>query len=74
MARKSLDILTRYIEAKIYKEKKVKAAKRNYYFQKEDLFNKVDHEIHTRIEKKIIKAKKQAETLARREDRLNLEK
>lgn len=31
MNRKNLEMITSYIEAKIYKEKKIKAMKRNYY-------------------------------------------
>lgn len=35
-------MITGYIEAKMYKEKKLKAMKRNYYREKEQLFAKVD--------------------------------
>ncbi len=34
MNRKHLDTITSYIEAKIYKEKKQKALRRNYYREK----------------------------------------
>jgi hypothetical protein len=42
MNRKHLELITAYIEAKIYKDKKLKAMKRNYYREKEELFAKVD--------------------------------
>ncbi len=39
--RKIFDGITSFIEGKIYKEKKIKASKRNYLREKEELFYKV---------------------------------
>lgn len=52
---------------KIYKERKIKAAKRNFLREKEELFNKVEKEVNLRIEKKIKDAQREAEQLLRRE-------
>jgi hypothetical protein len=60
--------------ARIYKERKIKAAKRNFLREKDELFFKVEKEVNLRIEKKIKDAQKEAEKLMRREEKLKLEK
>ncbi len=67
MSKPNIEKINDYIVAKIYKERKIKAAKRNFLREKEELFYKVEKEVNLRIEKKIKDAQKEAEKLLRRE-------
>lgn len=64
--KQNIEKINDYIIAKIYKDRKIKAAKRNFLREKEELFYKVEKEVNLRIEKKIKDAQKEAEKLMRR--------
>ena len=66
--------MNNHIIGRVFKERKIKAAKRNYLREKEELLQKVEKEVNLRIEKKIRDAQKQAEQLLRREEKIKLEK
>ena len=70
----NIEHINNYIVGKLYKERKIKAVKRNFLREKEELFYKVEKEVNLRIEKKIKDAQKEAEKLLRKEDKLKLEK
>jgi hypothetical protein len=74
VSRANLDRINDYIVARIYKERKIKAVRRNFLREKDELFFKVEREVNLRIEKKIKDAQREAEKLMRREDKLKLEK
>lgn len=66
LARATLDRINDYIVAKIYKDRKIKAVRRNFLREKDELLFKVEREVNLRIEKKIKDAQKEAERLLRR--------
>lgn len=49
LSRATLDSINNHIVARIYKERKIKAAKRNFLREKDELFFKVEKEVNLRI-------------------------
>lgn len=72
ISRNNLDILTGYIEAKMYKGKKRKALWRNFYKEKSDLIDKAEQQVIRTIENKMEEGKAETEKLQRKEEQLRL--